>query len=162
MAIVYLGLGSNIDAGKNLRLAVGELRRLFGDLVVSPVYESRPVGFDGPDFLNLVVALTTDSTPLEVLEQIERIHQLAGRSRGPDKFSSRPLDIDLLLYGDEVDPDPPLRLPRRDILEHSFVLRPLADIAPDAVHPVTGRTIGDHWREFDRGSHTLTPVDLIL
>jgi 2-amino-4-hydroxy-6-hydroxymethyldihydropteridine diphosphokinase len=162
LAIVYLGLGSNIDAGKNLRLAVGELRRLFGDLVVSPVYESRPVGFDGPDFLNLVVALTTDSTPLEVLEQIERIHQLAGRSRGPDKFSSRPLDIDLLLYGDEVDPDPPLRLPRRDILEYSFVLRPLADIAPDLVHPVTGKTISDHWQNFDSESQPLTPVDVVL
>lgn len=162
MATVYLGLGSNIDAGKNLRLAVAELRRLFGDLTVSPVYRSAPVGFAGPDFLNLVVALATDRPPLELLAEIERIHTTAGRSRGPDKFSSRPLDIDLLLYGDTVDPTPPLRLPRRDILEYGFVLRPLADIAPDLVHPLTGRRIAEHWRDFDVDSHPLTPVDVIL
>jgi 2-amino-4-hydroxy-6-hydroxymethyldihydropteridine diphosphokinase len=114
---VYLGLGSNIDAEKNLRLAVGELRRLYGELTLSPVYKSAPVGFQGPDFLNLVVALETDAAPMEVIDQIERIHGLAGRSRGPDKFSSRPLDIDLLLHGDMIEPAPPLRLPRRDIVD---------------------------------------------
>jgi 2-amino-4-hydroxy-6-hydroxymethyldihydropteridine diphosphokinase len=118
---VYLGLGSNIDAEKNLRLAVGELRRLYGELTLSPVYKSAPVGFQGPDFLNLVVALETDAAPMEVIDQIERIHGLAGRSRGPDKFSSRPLDIDLLLHGDMIEPAPPLRLPRRDILDYGFV-----------------------------------------
>ena len=162
MVAVYLGLGSNIDAEKNLRLAIAELRRLFGELTVSPAYRSTALGFDGPDFLNLVVALATDVGPLDVIEQIERIHEMAGRRRGPDKFASRPLDIDLLLYGDTVDPDPSLRLPRSDILAHSFVLQPLADIAPMLVHPVTGRTIEDHWREFDAVSHPLTRVELIL
>lgn len=162
MAAVYLGLGSNIDADYNLRLAIRELRRRFGDLTVSPVYRSAPLGFDGPDFLNLVVALETDAAPGDLLEQIESIHETAGRSRGPDKFSSRPLDIDLLLYGDRIDPDPPLRLPRPDVLEYGFVLRPLADIAPDLVHPVTGLTIGEHWREFDSERHPLTAVNLTL
>ncbi len=162
MAAVYLGLGSNIDAEKNLRLAVGELRRLYGELTISPVYRSTALGFEGPDFLNLVVALATDVGPSEVIEQIERIHEMAGRTRGPDKYTSRPLDIDLLLYGDLVDPEPPLRLPRRDILEHSFVLQPLADIAPGLVHPLTGRVIAEHWREFDADSHPLTRIDLIL
>ena len=162
MATVYLGLGSNIDAENNLRLAVRELRRLFGELIVSPVYSSAALGFDGPDFLNLVVAWRDRGGRSTVLGQIERIHEMAGRSRGPDKYSSRPLDIDLLLYDDIVDPEPPLRLPRRDILEYGFVLRPLADIAPDLVHPVTGRTIGEHWREFDDEGHPLTPVPDIL
>jgi 2-amino-4-hydroxy-6-hydroxymethyldihydropteridine diphosphokinase len=159
LAAVYLGLGSNIDAERNLRIAVAELRRRFGELTVSPTYRSAALGFDGPDFLNLVVALATDARPTDLLEQIECIHAMAGRSRGPDKFSSRPLDIDLLLYGDRVDPDPPLRLPRPDVLEFGFVLRPLADIAPDLVHPVTGQTIGEHWREFDGERDLLTPVD---
>jgi 2-amino-4-hydroxy-6-hydroxymethyldihydropteridine diphosphokinase len=150
---VYLGLGSNIDAEKNLRLAVGELRRLYGELTLSPVYKSAPVGFQGPDFLNLVVALETDAAPMEVIDQIERIHGLAGRSRGPDKFSSRPLDIDLLLHGDMIEPAPPLRLPRRDILDYGFV---------DLLHPVTGRTIAEHWRAFDVDSQPLTLVDVIL
>ena len=162
MATVYLGLGSNIDAGKKLRLAVDALRRRYGELTVSPVYRSAPVGFEGPEFLHLVVALETDAMPLELLDEIERIHAMAGRQRGPDRYSSRPLDIDLLLYGDMVDPHPPLRLPRRDILEYGFVLRPLADIAPDLVHPVTGRTVGEHWREFDGECHPLTRVDVIL
>lgn len=162
MTTVYLGLGSNIDAEKNLRLAVGELRRLYGELTLSPVYKSAPVGFQGPDFLNLVVALETDAAPMEVIDQIERIHGLAGRSRGPDKFSSRPLDIDLLLHGDMIEPAPPLRLPRRDILDYGFVLRPLADIAQDLLHPVTGRTIAEHWRAFDVDSQPLTLVDVIL
>lgn len=162
MATVYLGLGSNIDAGKNLRLAVDALRRRYGELTVSPVYRSAAVGFEGPDFLNLVVALQTDAAPSELLDEIERIHAMAGRRRGPDRYNSRPLDIDLLLFGDLVESAPPLRLPRPDILEYGFVLRPLADIAPDLVHPLTGRLIAEHWREFDVDSHPLTPVDVVL
>jgi 2-amino-4-hydroxy-6-hydroxymethyldihydropteridine diphosphokinase len=162
VAVVYLGLGSNIDAEKNLRLGIAELRRVFGKVEVSPVYRSGALGFEGPDFLNLVAALESEMEPFEIVEHIERIHAIAGRTRGPDKYSSRPLDIDLLLYGDRVEPQPPLRLPRPDVLEHSFVLRPLADIAPDAVHPVSGKTIGEHWREFDHGLHALTPVKLAL
>jgi 2-amino-4-hydroxy-6-hydroxymethyldihydropteridine diphosphokinase len=160
MAVVYLGLGSNIDAEKNLRLAVAELRRLFGEVRVSPVYSSAALGFEGPEFLNLVVALRTEINPFELVEHIERIHAMAGRTRGPDKYSSRPLDIDLLLYGDRIDPE--LRLPRRDILEHSFVLRPLSDVAPDVVHPSTGHTIAEHWQGFDVDNHPLTRVDITL
>ena len=162
MATVYLGLGSNIDAEKNLRLAVEALRRRYGDLTVSPVYRNAAFGFDGPDFLNLVVALQTGATPYELLDEIERIHAMAGRRRGPDRYNSRPLDIDLLLFGDVVEPAPPLRLPRPDILEYGFVLRPLADIAPELVHPLTGRLITEHWREFDVDSYPLTPVDVVL
>jgi 2-amino-4-hydroxy-6-hydroxymethyldihydropteridine diphosphokinase len=162
MARVFLGLGSNIDAESNLRLAVAELRSRFGELVLSPVYRSAALGFEGADFLNLVVGLRTDVSPNDLLVFIEKIHSLAGRVRGPDRYTSRPLDIDLLLYGDLVDPDPPLRLPRRDVLEHSFVLRPLSEIAPDFIHPETQRSIAGHWRDFDAACHPLTPVDVIL
>ena len=131
MATVYVGLGSNIDAEANLHLGIRELRNRYGELQLSAVYRSEAVGFDGPDFLNLVVGCSTDSGPGDVQEQIEAIHRMAGRERSQEKFASRPLDIDLLLYDDLVIDQPPLRLPRSDVLEYSFVLRPLAELAPD-------------------------------
>ncbi len=163
MAQIYLGLGSNIDPETNLRMAVGELRRRYGELRVSAVYQrSAAAGFDGPDFLNLVVGCETTDSPLEVNGQIEVIHNMAGRQRGEEKYSSRPLDIDLLLYDDLVLAERPLRIPRSDILEYSFVLRPLAELAPDLLHPLTGRSLAEHWAAFDQASHPLSPRHVIL
>ena len=162
MALVYLGLGSNIEPETNLRLGIAELRRHYGELVISNTYQNAAVGFEGDDFMNLVVAFESDDEPLEIQQRIEAIHSMAGRQRGEEKFASRPLDIDLLLYGDLVIDEPPLRLPRSDVLEYSFVLRPLAEIAPELVHPITGRTMLDHWQECDTGGHPLTLVDVTL
>ena len=162
MATIYLGLGSNIDAEENLGLAVRELRERYGELDTSAVSRSAAVGFEGDDFLNLVVRLWSDETALEICEEIERLHKLSGRVRGSEKWASRPLDIDLLLYNDLVTDERPVRVPRDDILEYSFVLRPLAELAPDLVHPVTGRTMLSHWRDFDAASHPLEPVGVIL
>lgn len=162
MAKVYLGLGSNVDAARNLRLGVNELRSRYGELEISPVYRSRAVGFDGDDFLNLVIALDTDATPADIHDEIERIHTLAGRERGEERYASRTLDIDLLLHGNLVCAGPPLRLPRRDVLEYAFVLRPLSDLAPELLHPETGQSIGEHWRAFDAGSQPLERVSGVL
>ena len=162
MARVYLGLGSNIDPEKNLRLGICELHERYGELDVSAVYQSTAVGFEGPDFMNLVVGLDTEAGPDDVHEQIEAIHNMAGRNRDEGKFSSRPLDIDLLLYNDLVIDERAIRLPRSDILEYSFVLRPLAELAPALVHPVTGLTMAEHWRMFDQESHPLMPVNVAL
>ena len=151
-----------MDAEANLQMAVRELRDRFGELLLSRAYRSAALGFDGDDFLNLVAAFDTEQVPLELLGQFEDLHALAGRLRSSDPYTSRPLDIDLLAYGDLVDPRPPLRVPRSDVLEHSFVLGPLAEIAPDFVHPATGVTIAEHWRQFDKASHPLAPVDLAL
>lgn len=140
-----VGLGSNLERSKNLRLGVAELRERFGPLQLSPVYRNPAVGFDGPDFYNLVAAFDTDQAPDELVAAIEDIHRRAGRDRRRERLSSRTLDIDLLLYGDCVQDDPPL--PRDDVLEYAFVLKPLVDIAPELRHPVSGRTLLDHWRD---------------
>ena len=160
MAHIYLGIGSNIDPEKNLRLGVHELRSRFGELAISSTYRSAAVGFDGPDFLNLVVSLESNESPGCIHEHIEAIHKLAGRQTGAARYSSRPLDIDLLLYDDLVMDAPPVKLPRADILKYSFVLRPLAEIAPDLTHPETGRSLLDHWQDFDADSHPLVATSL--
>jgi len=162
MSLIYLGLGSNIEPEKNLGRAVRELRNKYGDLEVSAVYRSAALGFAGDDFLNLVVGLRSNDEPLEIVSEIERLHNLVGRTRGSDKWEARPLDIDLLLYNDRVIDERPVRVPRSDILEYSFVLRPLAELAPDLRHPVTGKTISEHWLAFDAKSHPLELVDIIF
>ena len=162
MATVYVGLGSNIDPEDNLQLGIRELRERFGELQVSAVYRSAAVGFPGPDFLNLVASFGSHMTPKAICEEIEAIHNLAKRDPRGGKWESRPLDIDLLLYNDLVMDERPVRIPREDILEYSFVLRPLAELAPDLVHPKTGRTMLEHWKEFDASRHPLEVVGVIL
>jgi 2-amino-4-hydroxy-6-hydroxymethyldihydropteridine diphosphokinase len=160
MPVAYLGLGSNLDAEKNLRLALREICARFSLQQISPVYHSKALGFEGADFLNAVAAIETELSPRELSEELELIHELAGRRRRLEKFVSRTLDIDLLLYDQLVMDEEGIRLPRSDVLQYSFVLKPLADIAPDYRHPVSGKLIADHWREFDAASHPLTEVDI--
>ena len=162
MATVYVGLGSNIDPELNLHLGIRELRKRYGELELSAVYRSKAVGFEGEDFLNLVARFESNELPVSICEEIELIHNLTGRDRDSGKWESRPLDIDLLLYNDLVIDEPPVRVPRKDVLEYSFVLRPLAELAPDVVHPVTGKTMLKHWQEFDAASHPLDVVGVIL
>lgn len=162
MATVYVGLGSNIDPENNLHIGIRELRERFGELRISAVYRSAAVGFEGDDFLNLVAAFESDKSPLVICEQIELIHNLTGRDRQSGKWESRPLDIDLLLYNDLVMDEQSVRVPRKDVLEYSFVLRPLAELAPDLVHPVTGKTMLEHWQKFDAASHPLDVVGVII
>jgi 2-amino-4-hydroxy-6-hydroxymethyldihydropteridine diphosphokinase len=162
MATVFLGIGSNESPEENLCLAVRELGNRYGHLDLSPIYKSASVGFDGADFLNLVARFESDVSVLSICAEIELIHNLAGRKRGRDKWGSRPLDIDLLLYNDLILDEPPVRIPREDILDYSFVLRPIAELAPSQVHPVTGRTLLEHWQEFDAASHPLEEIDVIL
>lgn len=162
MPIVFLGLGSNLDAEKNLQLASRELRNRFSLRKFSAVYRSKALGFDGDDFLNAVACVETDLTPHDLCSELEPIHDLAGRTRTSKRYSSRTLDLDLLLYDQLVLNDPPVRVPRKDVLSFSFVLGPLAEIAPDYRHPVSGRLISEHWHEFDVADHPLTKLGDIL
>jgi 2-amino-4-hydroxy-6-hydroxymethyldihydropteridine diphosphokinase len=160
MPVAYLGVGSNLDAERNMQLAFRELRERFSVVKISTIYRSKAFGFDGADFLNTVVCIETELAPHDLCRQLEQIHEVAGRRRRPEKFVARTLDIDLLLYDQLVVNEPPVRLPRKDVLQYSFVLKPLAEIAPDYCHPVTGKSLSEHWQEFDAVSHPLTAVDV--
>lgn len=162
MATVYLGLGSNIEPEDNLHLGIVELRRRYGEIELSAVYRSSAVGFDGDDFLNLVARFESEDSPLSICKAIEVIHNLSGRKRSGGKWEARTLDLDLLLYNDLVADEPPVRVPRDDVLDYSFVLRPMAELAPELTHPVTGKTMLDHWKEFDAESQPLEIVGVIL
>lgn len=160
MATVYLGLGSNVSPEKNLKRGIRELQNRYGRLDTSAVYQSAAIGFKGEDFWNLVVRLQSEDLPLSICDEIENIHNVVGRRRGSNKWAPRTLDIDLLLYNELVCDEQPVRVPRDDVLKYSFVLRPLAELAPDVIHPVTGRTMLEHWQEFDASSHPLRKLDI--
>ncbi|RDX36078.1 2-amino-4-hydroxy-6-hydroxymethyldihydropteridine diphosphokinase [Kangiella sp. HD9-110m-PIT-SAG07] len=149
MPKIYISIGSNQDAERQIRFGVKQLAYYFSDLTVSKVYESEAVGFDGDNFLNLVASATTQLSISQVDQAFKQIEKVAGRVRGAAKFSNRTLDIDLLLYEDLVC-DKPVKLPRGEILHHAFVLLPLAEIAPDLRHPVVETSYGELWQAFSK------------
>lgn len=158
MAKAYLSLGSNLEPERHLREAIRALRARFGEVVVSPVYRTRAVGFDGPDFLNAAALIDSDLDPYALDRWLHDLEDAHGRDRSGPRFGDRTLDIDLVLYGDlQLKGPGHLRIPRPE-LKHAFVLRPLADIAPDAVVPGTGRTLAALWRahpEHDAPAHVV-------
>ncbi len=155
----WLSLGSNIDPQRRIPAAIEVLREHFGELVVSPVYESEAVGFSGDNFYNLVVGIMTRLPATQLAQRLREIESAHGRVRGAEKFSSRTLDIDLLTYGNETIDDGGVQVPRDEILRYAFVLRPLSEVAPDERHPVTGLTYRDHWERFDATGQPLWRVE---
>ena len=139
----WLSLGSNLEPERHLRAALAELRQRFGALLVSPVYRFPAVGFAGPDFLNLAVGLESDLDPPALDRWLHALEDRHGRRRDVPRFSSRTLDIDIVLFDDRVMDGPGhLQIPRQELTE-AFVLKPLSDIAPDLREPRSGRTLAE-------------------
>lgn len=161
MARIYISIGSNIEAEKHLRRAVAELTQLYGKLQLSSVYESEAVGFAGDNFLNMVVGLDTEQDVHQVVQTLRQIEDRYGRVRSGPRFSSRTLDLDLLLYDDLVLQEDGIELPREEITQNAFVLWPLAEIAPDVQHPLEQQSMATLWQRFDKESQKLWPVPLV-
>jgi len=153
---VWLGLGSNIDAEKNIRTAVAVLRESYGELVISPVYESAAVGFEGDNFLNLVVGINTPESLVDLHDHLKAIESENGRLHGGEKFSARTLDIDILTYGNEDFTEEGVNIPRHEILTYAFVLKPLCDVAPTELHPHLQIDYQTLWNGFDQASQTMS------
>ena len=149
MPVVFISLGSNIDPLNHLTEAVSALALAFEHLRVSPVYQSPAAGFNGADFLNVVVCAETTDSVEAVTATLRNIEDAAKRDRSQPKFSSRTLDLDLLLYDQMISHRGDLQLPRAEIIDQAFVLQPLADIASALPHPVAGKTMADLLSELE-------------
>ncbi|WP_444912034.1 2-amino-4-hydroxy-6-hydroxymethyldihydropteridine diphosphokinase [Microbulbifer sp. PAAF003] len=161
MAQVYLSLGSNINRAQYIRAALDALTGRFGELQVSRVFESEAVGFQGDNFYNLVVGLQTDLPVGQLALCLRGIEDANGRLRSGPKFSARTLDIDILTYDHLTGTVDGVKLPRGEIVKNAFVLQPLAEIAPEVLHPVEQKTYRQLWDEYDQASQKLWPVEFI-
>ncbi|MGY6275652.1 2-amino-4-hydroxy-6-hydroxymethyldihydropteridine diphosphokinase [Methylomonas sp. MgM2] len=160
MPIGYISIGSNIDKEVNIPSSLTALAKAFGEIQISSIYQTEPVGFVGDSFFNLVVRFESNLSAKEVAKQLRQIELDHGRTRESQKFSARTLDLDLILYGNQVISDGRLQIPRDEIERYAFVLEPLAEIAPDETHPVTGKTYRELWRQFDKSNINPIKIDL--
>ncbi len=159
MAQVYISLGTNIDRDFYLNQGLNALSKNFGKLTLSSLFESEAVGFVGSAFYNLVIGLSTNKSVQQVATILREIEFANGRSQQAKKFSSRTLDLDLLLY-DQLILEQPAQIPRDEITKNAFVLWPLAEIAPQLMHPILKKNYQQLWQEYDKSCQQLRKVPL--
>jgi 2-amino-4-hydroxy-6-hydroxymethyldihydropteridine diphosphokinase len=160
MERVFVSIGSNVDREHHIEIAVESLRARFGDLQLSSVYESAAVGFNGDPFFNLVVAFDSDAEPAEIVAELHEIERRCGRERDGERFGPRTMDLDLLLFGDRVVRDGDIVIPRAEVDSEAFVLCPLAEIAGERRHPVSGDTLASIWARLADRAGPLRRVEI--
>ena len=154
MALVYIGIGSNIDKEYHVANALQDLDKLFDNCRVSPIFESAAVNCTGDNYYNLVVEFTTSLSIGELMQCLKALEVTHGRKATDRRYAPRTLDLDLLLFDNVIQSVPPI-LPRPEILYHAFVLWPLAELAPSLCHPVSGISMDELWRDFDKSTQVL-------
>jgi 2-amino-4-hydroxy-6-hydroxymethyldihydropteridine diphosphokinase len=157
---VFVAAGSNIDPLRHLLAALAGLARSFAPLRVSPAYRNKAVGFEGEDFINLVVGFNTMDSLEQVRMRLQQIEADCGRPRDAAKWAPRSMDLDILLFGDEIKNEPGLIVPRPDLIKRPYMLKPIVDIAPDLKHPTQHRTMRELWDAFEGKDHAMTVVEL--
>jgi 2-amino-4-hydroxy-6-hydroxymethyldihydropteridine diphosphokinase len=159
---VFVAAGSNVEPERNLERACADIAHTWPDAQCSRAYRNVAVGFDGPDFINLVVGFSAAQPLHSVIERLRGIETNCGRPRYAPKWASRTMDLDVLLFGELVEKTAEYTLPRPDLLKRPYMLGPLAEIAPEVMHPTEHRTIGELWQQFDRDGHEMTAIPLKL
>ena len=160
MPQVFIGIGSNIEPQQHIPEAIEKLSTLAAQIRCSPIYQAPAIGFDGQDFHNLVVELIC-TLPLPVLiTQLEAIEQAMLQSKTHQSYTSRVIDLDLLLYDQAIMQTRELELPRSDILKFPFVLKPMADLAPDLNHPLLQQTYAELWQHYKKDYLPLRELNL--
>lgn len=158
MITCYIGIGSNVQRHRHIEAGCRELATLTDRLRLSSVYECPSVGFDSHAFYNLVAELTTTLSLPVLLEKLRDIERRWGRESNAKKFQDRTLDLDLLLYGEQVSSEAPV-LPRRDIYHYPFVIQPLYELSPQLLIPGSEQTVQEVWQATpDLDSLTLIPL----
>lgn len=161
MAQVFIGIGSNKNRSQHIQNAITALYKQFYALRLSTVFESDAVGFDGAPFYNLVAGFNTELKVSELSLKLKQIEQDNGRCQVETKFSGRTLDIDLLLYGQLSGNYAGIKLPRDEILYNAFVLRPLAEIAPEYVHPEQNLSCRTLWQNYNQNQQKLKAISFL-
>ena len=139
MQTIFVSIGSNIDAESNMLLVKEHLNLLF-EVTYSGTYQTPAEGFTGEDFLNSVCKFKSDKKPHEIRRTLKSIEEKMGRTTSQKGMSNRVIDLDLILYGDMLINEDGLEIPSSDIENYKFVLEPLAEIAPDYIHPMLKKT----------------------
>ena len=160
MPEVFVAAGSNVDPSTHLRQALQVLEQIYAPLKISPAYRNKAVGFDGEDFINLVVGFSTNDSLREVRRNLQQVEKLCGRPAESPKWAPRTMDLDILLYDQLVNDEPGLVLPRPDLIRRAYMLKPMVDVAPEVMHPTLHKSMRDLWDAFDRNGHEMHVVPL--